>query len=755
MIKKLINRFSWLLIIISYSFINLIFNYRVYWHQLINDLSKIGAVWGEVQSYEWLTDKFYQTIISGHNPFGLVYGIFYPFYFHLGLTDAANGFYFLFLRPFFSINQSMSIIVVLSLLSANLGMYLLLRSLKFEKITSFFVGLAYGYMTFLMPRGGHLNYWCIYLFPWFYYCVISLSQSNKIFIKVFSSIGIALFFVLTLWLNFYYFIILLISIFCFICYYVIFKTRLFVEQIKKKWKYGIFTFFLITILLIPWIKGLYEASMFDEIPKTAGWGGAIEFSSDLFNYFIPSGYGYFVSKFTFLYKPFLLFLKLFTPSARSIFENFTYPGIIIIICYVALVFFYRKLDKSTKISIKPFLFTSIVFFILTLGPFLHVFGHWALTVDEGIKIVIPLPYIILHYIPLLNNIRVPGRLIVGFIFFAYIVCAYLINYFLKNKSIRFKQVFFMLFFLVFVFDQRVTNNILPPPQVYPYNIFQTIKSDKEKVSVMDIPFTVRDGFTYFGDSNAIGMTIGESWHGKPVIGGYMGRIPDYKKNYYRLNPFFGYLGRIIDSDLKNNPIIDQDDLINWTELNIEKSKDIIDFLDLKYIILKDEMPYTATLSAKFKELGFEKQMNELKFSLWKRDPENRDFLSVDLGKENDINYLGMGWNNPEINFRWSEKRSLVMFKTTKQKKYNLHFIAASFYKDQPVTIYLNKKKVAKINISTQVKEYSVPIGIKFEIGINMVYFIFDKYYLPSNIIPGSLDQRKLSSKFSKIWLVDQ
>lgn len=753
--RKLSGKFSSLLVIIGYGIINIIFNYRGYWSQLINDRSKIGAVWGEVQSYEWLTDKFYRTLIAGQNPFGLVKGIFYPFSFHLGLTDATNGFYFLFLRPFFSIHQSMSIIAATSLFFANIGMYLLLRSLKFNKVISFFIGLAYGYMTFLMPRGGHLNYWCIYLFPWFYFFVINLLQSDRKITKIFLTIGVSFFFVLTLWLNFYYFIILLISITCLFSYFAIYKTRLLFNQINKNWHYGFFAFLLILIFLIPWVKGLYDATLFDEIPKTSGWGGAIEFSSDLFNYLIPSGYNYFVIKFPLLYRPFSFFLNFFTPEARSIFENFTYPGIIILVGYFILAFIYKKIDNKLKENVKPFLFTSIIFFILTLGPFLHVFGHWSLTVDDGIRIVIPLPYIILHYIPFLSNIRVPGRLIVGFIFFAYIVCAYIINYFLKNKSIRFKTIFFILFFIIFVVDQKVTDDVIPAPQNYPYKIFQDVKSDKENVSVLEIPFTVRDGFTYFGDGNAIGMTVGEAIFEKPVIGGYMGRVVDYKKNYYIENPFLGYLGRIIDKDININPRIDQKDLVNWANLDIEKSKEIISFLSLKYIIMNTDMTYASTISAKLKELGFEKQVTEKNFILLKKTPDKKDFLSIDLGGLDDDMYLGMGWYEPENNYRWSDKKNFVMFKTTKQKKYILHFKAASYNKDQSVTIYLNKKNVAKVNISTIMKEYSVPINIKFEPGINTIHFIFNKYYHPSDLVTASLDGRNLSGKFSKIWLEEQ
>lgn len=754
-IDILLKRFSWLLVVIGYAIINIIFNYHLYWHQLITDLSKTGAVYGEVQVYEWALEKFYQILISGHNPFGTSTAILYPFGLNFSLLDLGYGLFFPLLKPFLSTNQTVSVLVVIFLFLANIGMYLLLRKLNFNKVLSFIIGAAYGYMTFLMPRAGHLSYWCHFVFPWFYYCFISLLTNKNNFKKVLSSVGISLFFVLTLWSNFYYFVILLISIFSFIIYFLLLKTKIFFNQIKKLWKHFILIGLLILIFLIPWLKGLYEFFIFDQVPRTQGWGGAIEFGSDLFNYFIPSEYGYLVTKFPILLKPFSLFLNFYTPTARSIFENFTYPGIIILFCFFALIFLYKKFDKKIKEDIKPFLFTSIVFFILTLGPFLHVFGHWTLTVDEGIKIVIPLPYIILHYIPFLNNIRVPGRLIVGFIFFAYIVCAYIINYFLKNKSIRFKQIFFVILFLIFFADQRVTDNVFPPPQIYPYKIFQTIKSDQAKISVLEIPFTVRDGFTYFGSGDAIGMTVGQLLHGKSVLGGYIGRIADYKKNYYRLNPFLGFLGRMIDENLLNNPSIEKNDLINWKNIGLEKSKKTIDFLDIKYIINNDEKSYSASLSAVYQELGYEKKLIDNKYSLWEKRLDQNEYKNIQMDNPADNLFLGFGWYDLENNFRWVDRRSSVMFKIQKPGKYSLNFEAAAFYKDQPVTVYLNKKKVAKINISTEMKEYSVPIFTKFETGINTVYFMFDKYYLPSNVIPGSLDERRLSGKFIKIWLTNQ
>lgn len=752
--KYLASRFSWIFVLIGYFIINLTFYSNVYWSQLINDLSKKGAVYGEVQVYEWALDRFYHILISGNNPFGSMTAILYPFGLNFSLLDLGYGLFFPLLRPFLSIHQTVSVMVVTFVLLANFGMYIFLRKLNLNKILSFIIGAAFGSMTFLMPRDGHLSYWCHFIFPWFYYCVLVFFLNKKFYTKLLAILASSLLFTLILWMNFYYFIMLLISIFFLLLYFLIFKTKLFFDNLKRYWRWILLQSFLILLLLIPWLGGVRDFFIFDSVPKTQGWGGAIQFSSDLFNYIIPSGYGYFVSNFPFLYKPFTLFLQLFSPDARSIFESFTYPGIIILLSYFFFAFFFKKINKSTRNKIWPFLFTSIIFFILTLGPFLHVFGHWTLTVDEGIKIVIPLPYIVLHYIPFLNNIRVPGRLIVGFIFFAYVVSAFIIDNFLERKSDRFKKIFLLILFLVFVVDQRVNNKILPAPQIYPYKIYKSIQADKEKATVLEIPFTVRDGFTYFGDGNAIGMTVGQSIHEKSLIGGYIGRISDYKKNYYINDPFIGYIGRLIDENILNNPSANIEDLINWQKIDIENSKNTIDFLNIKYIINNDERPYTASISAIFQDLGFQKKLIDGKFSLWKRELSKKEYLNINMSKPFDKLYLGFGWHDIENNFRWTEGRNSVMFKIQEPKKYNLNFTAAAFNKGQTVTIYLNKKEIAKVNISMEMKDYLVPIDQVFVPKLNTMHFIFDKYYLPSEIIPGSLDKRRISAKFSKIWLTE-
>lgn len=755
-IRYLYNKYPLLFIFAGFVIVSLIFNYNVFWKELFVDRSKTGAVWGEVQVFEWLTDKFYRTIREGKNPFGLVQGMLYPFSIQVGLTDAGNGLFFLLLRPFLSIHQSMSVVVAFSLFFANIGMYLLLRRLRFNRAISFFVGLAYGYMTFLLPRGGHLNYWVIYVFPWFYYCALVLFTSKFTHEKWMASIGTAFFFVLTLWVNFYYFIMLLVSVLSFFLYFLIFNRNLIFKYIVKAWNHILFTSFFIGILLLPWISGLFETIKFEEIPKTSGWGGAIEFSSDLFGFFIPSQYNYVI--YNYLTPLYSFIIGNFLKFATGIFENFTYPGLIIIISYFVLIYFLLKKRvafHSVFAEVKPYLYASLVFFILTLGPFLHVFGKWGLTVDKGIRIVIPLPYAIFHYIPFLNNIRVPGRLIVGFIFFAYIVSAYVIAFFLKNKTVRFKYVFFIMFFLVFFLDQRWINSVSPPSQEYPYAIFSDIKNDKQRVSVLEIPFTVRDGFTYFGDGNAIANIIGEALHEKPVIGGYTGRIADYKKAYYRVNPLFGYLGRFIDADVKNNPSLDKEDLIHWNTLDYDAGKDVVEFLDVKYVITDDRMKYTPAIFSILKNMEYVQTKQDGNFSLWKKTLIGKEFLNIDVGGKNDVAFLGMGWQPSEGNYRWAGKKSFVMFKIKEKRPLTLRFTASSLINNNKATVYINKKKVGIAMLDQNLKEYSFSTDKEIIEGINTVHFIFQKEDSPKNVFSDNEDTRQLSAKFTNIHLEEK
>lgn len=747
-ILGIISRHPFIFVLLGYLAVNVWFNYNIFWHELVFDRSQIGAVYGEVRASEWGTEKIYQKILNGENPFTSLDETLYPF--GLDIVGAGGGYAFEFLlfRPFLSVHQSYSMVTALNLLLANIGMYLLLRSLGIRKLISFLIGLAFGYMTFLTPRLGHPDFSTYYLLAWFFLSVLTFIQSKRRLVRVLSTLGATFFFVFSLWNNIYYFTIILISSAFLSAYLLLTKRSKVFKFLRARWRYSLLGVATTILLLVPWLKALYANFLFGEPPRPQGWGGAIEFSSDLFGFFVPSVHNYYYGHLVMRASQHIKFMQ-------GIFENFTYPGLIIILSYLILFFFYKKIPTKLKENLKPYLLVSFIFLILTLGPFLHVFGRWWIELEEGIRIVVPLPFAVLHYLPFFGNLRAPGRFSVGFIFFAYIVTAMLITNFLRSRSVNFKLAVFSLFLLVFVIDQRYTDRGGATPSFHPERLFKEIQQDPAQVSVLKIPFSVRDGFSYFGDYNSILVAEGQLAHNKPVVGGYAGRIPSYIKSYYHWNPFLGYLGRIMDPNPAATSLIYREDLTGWLRPNLEKSAASLDFLDLKYVILDNEQPYSATVSALLVELGFAEQKSERNYLLWNREPQKKEFLSVTMAGEDDKLFLGVGWYPAEEDFRWADRRSSVMFKVVEPRRLHLNFRAAAFHQSQAVDIYLNREKAATAEISTEMQDYRIPLDKTFKSGINTIHFIFPKGYFPAEVIPGSLDERRLAAKFTKIFLTDQ
>ena len=86
---------------------------------------------------------------------------------------------------------------------------------------------------------------------------------------------------------------------------------------------------------------------------------------------------------------------------------------------------------------------------------------------------------------------------------------------------------------------------------------------------------------------------------------------------------------------------------------------------------------------------------------------------------------------------------------------NLRFRAATFYKDQPVTVYVNENKITEVELTANIKEFRVPVEKQnLKKGINTVYFMFAKTYRPKDVLSNSTDDRNIAAKFNKISLQD-
>lgn len=718
-------------IFLAYTMMSFLF-YPHLWRQLVHDESKGNAVYGEVVAASWGMEQLYQNIREGKNPFEYRLGQLYPFGNSLLSTDSGNGFFFLALRPWLSIHQSFSLVVIFSVVMAATGMYLMLTKLGVQKALAFVLGAGFGFTTILQPRMGHLTYMSIYVFPWFIYSIIK----NR-------PIWAGLFLALSLYHNLYYFVILvLIAGWLLVNYAWTHRGRL--QEQARIYQKQIITFLIASLVFLsPWLTMLAKVARFEGLPTTTGWGGAVDFSADIFGVFIPSTY----SKHLWTFNDYLG-RKL--PFVTAIFEEHIYPGIIFLAGIFVLGWQWKKLATTLKKQLTPWLIGTIGFWILTLGPFLHILGKWRVNL-EGIPFVIPLPYVILHYLPFMDNIRSPGRLAIGMVFFGYTVVALFLA---KNKLVKNKTKYSLLIgalAVIFLVDHQF---IYAPgkPRELPMVIYETIKNDPGQFAVYEMPSAVRDGFKYFGNLESLDFVSGQLIHGKPIIAGYFGRVPDFKRDYLAHNPLFGYLGRVMDPGVEQNGAIDRTELDKWNQIDTILARQAAELVDLKYVILQDDAFYSASASAALTELSYKNVMTDNNFSLWQTELEDLEMREVKVGQTGDDMSLGGGWRGRDKDFRWAGKTSSILFRLKDSGKYRLVVEGASYHTEQEARVYINQKYVGKLAFDQEVKLRTLELRDTLLHGLVTIHLIFPQAFQPIKVEPGNLDESELSAKISYVSL---
>jgi hypothetical protein len=169
-------------------------------------------------------------------------------------------------------------------------------------------------------------------------------------------------------------------------------------------------------------------------PSTFGLKDQLMYSSSLADYFIPHdgtllGKAYYSSPRTIVdsYNP----------------DSYSYMGVVLYAAAGALLvtaFRLRKRNEETTRNYKAmlaFLAVGITGFIISLGPILKVKAGWYHLTSDGIRIVAPLPWLIVDkLLPQLHFIRALGRAAVLVLFMLCCVLAFMPFYlkYIKNKK---------------------------------------------------------------------------------------------------------------------------------------------------------------------------------------------------------------------------------------------------------------------------------------------------------------------------------
>ncbi len=743
MTQKLIN----LIIILLFLSFNILFNFRI-WATIFSHDPKDLFPTGESSLAEFTLEMSFRNILQLKNPYLISNSMLYPYSQNLAMNDpgVSNLIFYIFLRPLFSTHVSMLIIVLMNNLLSSILMYALLRKFNIKYAIATLFALCFSFTPFISHRvDGHYIYTSLFIFPLFFLIVYSYFQTKSKIKKLTYSIFTGVLFAFILMLNLYYLMTIFLIVSFYTIYYLLFQRKIAFNILKNGYFYLAITLLSFLIASIPWVYPFIKLLQLEGLVKTPGFGGANQLSADVLSFIIPSEYNpfyhYIINQLAKVSVIFINYQKVYLSS----WDKFVYPGIIILVTYLGLVFWRKKLPLSLRKKIWPHFLISIIFVVLTLGPFLKVFNRWMIQLED-VSVVFPLPFLLFHYIPGLTALRAPTRFIPAFVFLASIISAQLLN-FLLPKVFKKHLVIIILIYLLLIFDQfyivpKRTNRNLPVAS------YQLIKRDDNFFSVMEIPFTVRDGFDYIGYVHAIDPMTGSLIYHKPIIGGYTARVHPSIFSYYKNLPFIGYIAQIIDKGNYNpDKELPGEPRITLFQGNFQQAMKELDFLDVKYIILKTDEKYSPLVIQLLYSLGYHKQLFDGGYDLYIRQPTPTNFEEITFGSPDDYLYTAAGFSIRENGFRWTEgKLAKIFLKTNNLQKTKLTLQASSFYEPQEIEVYLNDYKVGKKTIGIEKTHLSFNISGKIRPGINTVIIRFTKNFKPSYVIPKEKDQRNLAAQ---------
>lgn len=196
--------------------------------------------------------------------------------------------------------------------------------------------------------------------------------------------------------------------------------------------------------------------------------------------------------------------------------------------------------------VRIWTWTGLIFSIFTLGPFLQINGQYRFNLD-GVETSFPLPYALLHYLPIIAANRAPNRNSVVLMLAVAVLAAYGGYWLLgigyswwKRRRATARYPIPNIVFASILIGAIVFEHLALPLPLSDHRVpavYQQIAADPAPVSVMHAPLGWRNSFGVFGAERTI-LQYYQSTHGKPMIGGNTSRAPDFKMGYFERLPLF-------------------------------------------------------------------------------------------------------------------------------------------------------------------------------------------------------------------------
>ncbi|MBN1660814.1 MAG: hypothetical protein JXA93_20635 [Anaerolineae bacterium] len=401
----------------------------------------------------------------------------------------------------------------------------------------------------------------------------------------------------------------------------------------------------------------------------------------------------------------------------------------------------------------------VVFTLFSLGPLLQINGRSLFNLD-GLEVNVPLPFILLHYLPVIKANRVPNRFSVVLMLALAVLAGFGVHWFMKVASekrqgrgglARRVRTFlplplglFLAFFVVFehwsvplpLTDARI-------PEVY-----DEMAADPDDYAILQLPMGWRNSFGVQGAESTL-TEYYQTYHQKRLLSGNISRNPPYKFDYFRQVPILDALITIqtygeVDGERR--------------AADREGAGEFVSFYDVRYVVVAPGVPgrppYVDTRDeavAYVEEvLPVEKVYDRDGWLLYRvAQPARPQALAVDVGSEERLAdmVVGEGWAGAEVvqgaTARWAVAQEAQLFlPSAPGSDYQLGVGMLPFdypgAPEQGARLIVNGERLMRVRVAPgwNVYRWDVPEEA-LRAGLNDVRLEFDQTEMPGRVLAAS------------------
>ena len=400
--------------------------------------------------------------------------------------------------------------------------------------------------------------------------------------------------------------------------------------------------------------------------------------------------------------------------------------------------------------------------LLALGPLLTVGGQQVFDLD-GLEVTVPLPFIILHYIPIINANRTPNRFSLTLMLALGVLVAFAVAWLLHQVSSfefrvssfthhvsRFTPVLQVVIAsalaALITFEHLAVPLPLTDARIPP--VYWRIAAETDDYAILQLPLGWRNSFGTLG-SERTQIQYYQVIHHKRILGGNTSRNPDFKFEYFERLPV---VKSIIDLEMYR-PVSPEQRAIDEA-----LAGDLIYLLDIRYLVVHPpvpgRLPYADTHAAVEEyvkavlplELLSEDKTGVRAYRVIQPPPTST--ITVDFGVAATQMYRGEGWDREEdlggVSANWANERVARAFLPAREPgDYRLSLVATPFtWPDSPpqrATVRVNGRALPqRLTFGPGWAPYKLRVPAEYvKMGLNTISFEFDYAESPYDRMPGN------------------